>query len=232
MARRLAAIMAGDVVGYSRLMADDEAGTYDSLRAGVDEVVVPSVEGHGGRVFKTTGDGFLAVFGSAGEALDAAMAIQDGFAGRPLQLRIGLNLGDVIEEHGDVFGDGVNVAVAARGHGRARRRSAPAVPWCARSASGPTCISSRSVTGAARTCPTRSRSTRCAAGRPCGAWLPRGRAVAAAAVVALMRRRCRGWQWGEPLADALARRLPAMLARGRGQCATRGRRWRCCRSTI
>ena len=110
MERRLAAIMAGDVVGYSRLMADDEAGTYDRLRAGVDEVVVPSVEAHGGRVFKTTGDGFLAVFGSAGEALDAAVAIQDGFAGRPLQLRIGLNLGDVIQEDGDVFGDGVNVA--------------------------------------------------------------------------------------------------------------------------
>ena len=110
MARRLAAIMAGDVVGYSRLMADDEAGTYDSLRAGVDEVVVPSVTTRGGRVFKTTGDGFLAVFDSAGEALDAAVAIQDGFAGRPLQLRIGLNLGDVIQDQGDVFGDGVNVA--------------------------------------------------------------------------------------------------------------------------
>ena len=110
MARRLAAIMAGDVVGYSRLMADDEAGTYGSLRAGVDEVVVPSVTTRGGRVFKTTGDGFLAVFDSAGAALDAAVAIQDGFAGRPLQLRIGLNLGDVIQDQGDVFGDGVNVA--------------------------------------------------------------------------------------------------------------------------
>ena len=110
MERRLAAIMAGDVVGYSRLMANDESGTYDRLRAGVDEVVMPSVEAHGGRVFKTTGDGFLAVFGSAGEALNAAVAIQDGFAGRPLKLRIGLNLGDVIQEDGDVFGDGVNTA--------------------------------------------------------------------------------------------------------------------------
>ncbi len=110
MARTLAAIMAGDVVGYSRLMADDEVGTYDRLRAGVAEVVLPSVDERGGRVFKTTGDGFLAVFGSASEALDAAVAIQDGFAGRPLQLRIGLNLGDVIQEDGDVFGDGVNTA--------------------------------------------------------------------------------------------------------------------------
>jgi adenylate cyclase len=73
-------------------------------------VVVPSVERHGGRVFKTTGDGFLAIFASAGEALDAAIEIQDGFAARDLRLRIGLNLGDVIEADGDVFGDGVNIA--------------------------------------------------------------------------------------------------------------------------
>jgi adenylate cyclase len=110
MERRLAAIMAGDVVGYSRLMAEDETGTFDRLRAGVGEVVVPSVERHGGRVFKTTGDGFLAIFASAGEALDAAIEIQDGFAARELPLRIGLNLGDVIEADGDVFGDGVNIA--------------------------------------------------------------------------------------------------------------------------
>src|SRR5687768_9494875 len=98
MARRLAAILAGDVVGYSRLMSEDEAGTYGSLRAALDEVVRPAVERHGGRVFKTTGDGFLADFASAGEALDAAVEIQDGFADRPLTLRLGLNLGDVIEE--------------------------------------------------------------------------------------------------------------------------------------
>ncbi len=110
MERRLAVILAGDVVGYSRLMAEDETGTYDSLRAGVGEVVMPCVERHAGRVFKTTGDGFLAIFASAGEALSAAAAIQDGFAGRPLQLRLGLNLGDVIQDDGDVFGDGVNVA--------------------------------------------------------------------------------------------------------------------------
>lgn len=110
MERRLAAILAGDVVGYSRMMAADETGTYGSLRAGLSEVVIPSVENHAGRVFKTTGDGFLAVFASVGEALTAAVAIQDGFAGRALQLRLGLNLGDVIEEAGDVFGDGVNVA--------------------------------------------------------------------------------------------------------------------------
>jgi adenylate cyclase len=110
MERRLAAILAGDVVGYTRLMAEDEDGTYGSLRATLAEIVEPAVAAHGGRVFKTTGDGFLAVFGSAGEALEAAVAIRDGSAGRPLSLRLGLNLGDVIEEDGDVFGDGVNVA--------------------------------------------------------------------------------------------------------------------------
>jgi adenylate cyclase len=110
MERRLAAILAGDVVGYSRLMAEDEAATFSSVRSGLEEVVGPAVERHAGYVFKTTGDGFLAVFGSANEALDAALAIQHGFDGRPLRLRLGLNLGDVIEQNGDLYGDGVNVA--------------------------------------------------------------------------------------------------------------------------
>lgn len=110
MARRLAAIMAGDVAGYTRLMAEDQDGTYDSVRRALDEVVRPAVARHGGHLFKTTGDGFLASFGSAAEAIEAAVAIQEGFAARPLRLRIGVNLGDVIEEAGDVFGDGVNVA--------------------------------------------------------------------------------------------------------------------------
>ena len=110
MERRLAAIMAGDVVGYSRMMAEDESGTYNQLRAALDEIVRPALERHGGRVFKNTGDGFLASFPSVNEALDTAVDIQDGFATHQMQLRIGLNLGDVIEENGDVFGDGVNIA--------------------------------------------------------------------------------------------------------------------------
>jgi adenylate cyclase len=110
MERRLAAILAADVVGYSHLMAEDEAGTYDALRSALSEVVVPTVQRHGGDLFKTTGDGFLAAFGSAGRALEAAVAIQEAFATRPLRLRIGINLGDVIAADGDVFGDGVNVA--------------------------------------------------------------------------------------------------------------------------
>jgi adenylate cyclase len=108
--RKLTTIMAGDVVGYSRLMAEDEAGTYADVRAALDEVIEPCLERHGGRAFKHTGDGFLAAFSSVNGALDAAIAIQSGFATRPLKLRIGLNLGDVIEDGGDAFGDGVNVA--------------------------------------------------------------------------------------------------------------------------
>jgi adenylate cyclase len=110
MERKLAAIVAGDIVGYSRLMAEDETATYADLRSAFDEVVRPVFERHKGRIFKNTGDGFLAAFPSVNEALDAAVDIQDGFAKLPLKLRIGLNLGDVIIEDGDVFGDGVNVA--------------------------------------------------------------------------------------------------------------------------
>jgi adenylate cyclase len=110
MERRLAAILAGDVVGYSRMMAEDETATYQNLRQAFDGIVAPQVDRHLGRIFKTTGDGFLASFASANEALSAAVEIQRNLEKHPLKLRIGLNLGDVIEEDGDVFGDGVNVA--------------------------------------------------------------------------------------------------------------------------
>jgi adenylate cyclase len=110
MERKLAAIMAGDIVGYSRLMAENEASTYAGLRSAFNDLINPTVERHGGRTFKNTGDGFLATFPSVNEALDAAVEIQSGFADRPLDLRIGINLGDVIEDNGDMFGDGVNVA--------------------------------------------------------------------------------------------------------------------------
>lgn len=110
MERKLSAIMAGDIVGYSRHMAEDEAGTYAALRSVLDELIGPTINHHQGRTFKSAGDGFLAAFASVNEALDAAIEIQQGFAGRPFSLRIGINLGDVIEDNGDVFGDGVNVA--------------------------------------------------------------------------------------------------------------------------
>jgi adenylate cyclase len=110
MERKLAAILAGDVVGYSRLMAEDGAATYQTMRRTFDEIVAPEIDRHLGRIFKTTGDGVLASFASANEALSAALEIQRTLEDQPLKLRIGLNLGDVIEENGDVFGDGVNVA--------------------------------------------------------------------------------------------------------------------------
>ncbi|WEX91246.1 tetratricopeptide repeat protein [Sinorhizobium garamanticum] len=110
MERKLAAIVAGDIVGYTRLMSEDESSTYAALRAALSELIIPAVEKHGGRTFKTTGDGFLATFPSVNEALDAAIEIQNGFVERPFNLRVGINLGDVIEDNGDMFGDGVNVA--------------------------------------------------------------------------------------------------------------------------
>jgi adenylate cyclase len=110
MERKLAAIMAADIVGYSLLMAQDEASTYAQLRTVFDDLIEPTVARHGGRTFKTTGDGFLAMFPSVNEAVDAALAIQQGFDNGPFELRIGINLGDVIEDNGDMYGDGVNVA--------------------------------------------------------------------------------------------------------------------------
>jgi adenylate cyclase len=109
--RRLAAILAADVVGFSALMGKDEEGTHRQVKALEREVIRPSVEQHHGRMVKTTGDGFLVEFGSPVEAVRAALSIQKKLANGPLQLRMGINLGDVIiEQDGDVYGDGVNVA--------------------------------------------------------------------------------------------------------------------------
>src|SRR5215203_5491888 len=110
MERKLAAIMAGDIVGYSRMMAENEASTYSDLRTVFDDLINPTIARHGGRTFKTTGDGFLATFPSVNEAVDSALSIQQGIDEGPFALRIGINLGDVIEDNGDMYGDGVNVA--------------------------------------------------------------------------------------------------------------------------
>jgi adenylate cyclase len=115
--RRLAAILAADVAGYSAAMERDEEGTATAVRALRHEVIEPKLSEHQGRLIKTTGDGFLAEFASPIAALKCALAIQQ----RPvesgeLQLRIGLNLGDVIiEEGGDLLGEGVNVAARLEG---------------------------------------------------------------------------------------------------------------------
>jgi len=110
--RRLAAILAADVVGYTRAMAADEAGTLKQLQTLLREVVAPAVAGQDGRVFKEMGDGILVEFPSAVGAAQAAAAIQTALAasGSALQLRIGLHVGDVIVEGDDLFGDGINIA--------------------------------------------------------------------------------------------------------------------------
>jgi TolB-like protein/class 3 adenylate cyclase len=111
--RRLAAILAADVVGFSALMERDEEGTYARIGVLRREIIDPCLSEHFGRLIKTTGDGFLAEFASPISALRCALAIQGNLADDPggLRLRIGLNLGDVIiEEGGDVYGEGVNVA--------------------------------------------------------------------------------------------------------------------------
>src|SRR5215217_6979423 len=116
--RRLAAVPAADVVGYSDLMSRDEEGTLGRLRDLRRQVIEPRIRTHHGRLVKTIGDGFLVEFASPVEAVRCAMDLQEAVAQRPgkadakpLQLRVGINLGDImVEEDGDIFGDGVNVA--------------------------------------------------------------------------------------------------------------------------
>ena len=116
--RRLAAILAADVVGYTRLMEQDEAGTFERLRRRRTEVVEPAVASHRGRIFKQMGDGLLAEFGSAVDAVECAAAIQQAMAeanrgiseDRRIDFRIGVHVGDVIVEGEDRHGDAVNVA--------------------------------------------------------------------------------------------------------------------------
>jgi len=121
--RRLAAILAADVAGYSRLMGEDEEGTHERLQAHLRELVEPKVAEHRGRIVKNTGDGFLAEFPSVVDAVRCAMEVQRGMADREpevpeerrIRFRIGVNLCDVIAEEHDIFGDGVNVTARLEG---------------------------------------------------------------------------------------------------------------------
>ena len=112
--RRLAAILAADVVGFSSMMEKDEEGTLARVKALQREVIEPKVRERGGRLVKTTGDGFLCEFGSPVEAVRCAVEVQEATkanGGSDLLLRMGINLGDIIvEADGDIYGDGVNVA--------------------------------------------------------------------------------------------------------------------------
>ena len=121
--RRLAAILAADMVGYSRLMGAEEENTLAALTAHLRDHIEPAIAEHRGRVVKTTGDGLLAEFASVVDAVRCAIAVQDGMAGRNanasgdrrIDFRIGINLGDVIVQEGNVFGDGVNIAARLEG---------------------------------------------------------------------------------------------------------------------
>ncbi|MBV8183573.1 MAG: SUMF1/EgtB/PvdO family nonheme iron enzyme [Hyphomicrobiales bacterium] len=121
--RRLAAIVAGDIAGYSRLMNIDEEGTHARVKRILRDLVEPTIAEHQGRLVKTTGDGFIAIFDSPVEAVRCGIVIQQSMIGRNASVpqsqailyRIGVNLGDVIMDANDVFGDGVNVAVRLEG---------------------------------------------------------------------------------------------------------------------
>jgi adenylate cyclase len=116
--RRLAAILAADVAGYSRLMGMDEEGTLAQLKAHRRALIDPKITEHRGRIVKTTGDGMLVEFASVVDALHCAVEVQRGMAERNtevphdkrIELRVGIHQGDVIIEGDDIFGDGVNVA--------------------------------------------------------------------------------------------------------------------------
>jgi len=121
--RRLAAILAADVVGYSRLMGEDEAGTLAAVTSHISELFEPEITAHHGRIFKTMGDAVFAEFASVVDAVSCAVAFQQGMGERNadtakeqrIEFRIGVNLGDVIVQEDDVFGDGVNVAARLEG---------------------------------------------------------------------------------------------------------------------
>jgi len=118
MERKLAVILVADIVGYSAQMERDEAGTFDRVTARRREIFEPAIARHQGRIFKLTGDGLLAEFGSAVQAVECAVALQAGLAERnqalpdaePILARIGINLGEVIVDGDDRYGEGVNIA--------------------------------------------------------------------------------------------------------------------------
>ncbi len=121
--RRLVAVLAADVAGYSRLMGIDEEGTLARLKAARKTLVDPAIASHRGRIVKTTGDGMLVEFGSAVDAVRCAVEVQNGMADRNasvpqdqvIQFRVGIHVGDIIIDDNDIFGDGVNIAARLEG---------------------------------------------------------------------------------------------------------------------
>ena len=121
--RRLAAILAADVVGYSRLIGADESGTLQAFKSIRAELFEPAIATHNGRLVKTTGDGFLVEFSSVVDSLRCAVELQREMVERNvavptenrIEFRIGVNVGDVVVEDDDIFGDGVNIAARLEG---------------------------------------------------------------------------------------------------------------------
>jgi class 3 adenylate cyclase len=121
--RRLAAILAADVAGYSRLIGADEQGTLTRLKAIRSELIDPQIASHRGRIVKTTGDGLLVEFASTVDALRCAGEVQARMAEHNaaavpecrIEWRIGIHQGDIVVEDGDIFGDGVNIAARLEG---------------------------------------------------------------------------------------------------------------------
>jgi class 3 adenylate cyclase len=172
--RKLAAILAADVVGYSRLASADEDRTLARLRALRSDLIDPTIAVHNGRVVKRTGDGALVEFRSVVDAVRCAIEIQNGMAernagvpqDRRIEFRIGIHLGDVVEESdGDLMGDGVNIASRLEGV------AAPAPSACrrmpiARSRRGLTSQSAISAARSSRILPSRSGCIRCVSAPP------------------------------------------------------------------
>jgi len=129
MERRLSAILSADVVGYSRLMSTNEVGTLDAMNDRRKAVLEPAIAAHSGRIFKLTGDGVLVEFGSSVSAIECAMAIQQALQARNgdipedrrIEMRIGINLGEIIAQDDDIYGDGVNLAARIEGVARPGR---------------------------------------------------------------------------------------------------------------
>ena len=113
--RRLAVILAADVAGYTRLMEQDTDGTVAAWKTARQEVIKPTAENHSGKIIKLTGDGFLAEFSTVQDAVNCAIAMQRDLASGSLDFRMGINLGDIVDDGEDIHGEGVNVAARLEG---------------------------------------------------------------------------------------------------------------------
>jgi class 3 adenylate cyclase len=164
--RKLAAILAADVAGYSRLMGANEEGTHASLMAHLRELIEPKIREHRGRVVKTTGDGFLATFESVLGAVRCAVEVQRGMAERNaavpepqrLVFRLGINAADMMIDGDDIYGDGVNIAARLETMSEPGASASPPVSRRTR-AGGSISASKTSASGSSRTSPGRCAST-------------------------------------------------------------------------